>query len=83
MLTAPTAGKELDPKTMDQKEYWWCTVLNCWYRHKPEDCRGARQSNQGSQQPRDTKRKGRKNRMLRAAQALIEGADTGSEDEEE
>ena len=67
---------------MDQKEYWWCTVLKCWCRHKPEDCRGARRNNQGNQQPRDSKG-GRKERMLRAAQALIERSDTNSEDEEE
>ena len=57
--------------------------MKCWCRHKPEDYRGARQGNQGNQQPRDTNREGRKERMLRAAQALIEGADTNSEDEEE
>ena len=27
ILAALPAGKEQDPKTMDQKEYWWCTVL--------------------------------------------------------
>ena len=47
---APTVDKELDPKHMDQKEYWWCTVLKCWCRHKPEDCRGAGGGNQGIEQ---------------------------------
>ena len=42
MLAAPTAGKELDPKIMDQTEYWWCTILKCWCRHKPEDCGGQK-----------------------------------------
>ena len=50
--------------------------------HKPEDCRSTNGVNQGNQQPSNSKGS-RKERMLRAAQALIEGADTDSEDEEE
>ena len=82
MSVAPTARKELDSKTMDEKEYWWCTALKRWCRHKPEDCRAVKRANQENQPPSNSKGS-RKERMLRAAQALIEGADTDSEDEEE
>ena len=83
MYVAPQSGKEKEPMNMDQKEYWWCEVLNCWCRHRPEDCRGAQSKNGKKKQTDDPKKEGRKERMLRAAQALIEGADTDSEDDDE
>ena len=82
MTTAPAAGKELESKSMSGKVWWWCTALKWYCIHKPEDCRSNNGANQGNQKTGNSKGS-RKERMLRAAQALIEGADTDSEDEEE
>ena len=82
MTTAPPAEKELESKTMSGKVWWWCMALKRYCIHKPEDCRSNNGANQGNQQTSNSKGS-RKERMLRAAQAFIEGADTNSEDEEE
>jgi hypothetical protein len=43
MTVAPTDGT-LGPKTMDDKEYWWCEALKRWCIHKPEECKLAKKS---------------------------------------
>ena len=39
MEKPPTASERGRPKTVKDKEYWWCTPLKRWCRHHPRDCR--------------------------------------------
>ena len=59
MLVAPKQGKPRT-KTMDTKEYWWCTKHLSWVRHKPHECLlngGKKAGNQGSNKKDTNKEK--------------------------
>ena len=75
MLEAPEAGKELVAKRVNEKDYYWCTALNCWCRHTPEQCQ------QKSKQPGDKPKESRRERMIKAAQALLEDAESEEDSE--
>ena len=77
MTTAPAPGKELESKSNGGKVWWWCMALKRYCIHKPEDCRSNNGANQGNQQTSNSKGS-RKERMFRAARALIKGGDTNS-----
>lgn len=40
MTKAPPSGSP-NTKTVDGKEYFWCTKHKAWGRHKPSDCKGV------------------------------------------
>lgn len=68
MTMPPTAAEEGKSKTVDNKEYWWCTALKCWCRHHPKDCR-ANKAKQ-VQSKNKTKNNGDKNKKTKFARAL-------------
>ena len=37
----PPINEKSLPKTIKNKEWWWCNNHKSWCRHKPADCRGV------------------------------------------
>ncbi|GAX15565.1 hypothetical protein FisN_3Hu032 [Fistulifera solaris] len=78
MKEPPKSGEESKPKKVDNKEYWWCTALKRWCRHKPVDCRMGKEKEKKFSGKNDQKKK------LKFAKALeaIDGHDDTESDSE-
>ena len=82
MMKVPEEGKETLPITNNGKEYWWCVPRKCWCRHKPEDCNSKIPTKAG--ESGGTKKEStdsRKEKLLRAYQAMLDAQDSQSEED--
>lgn len=77
MTKPPKPGEENKSKQNEGKEYWWCTALKRWCRHKPVDCRANKPNKDNKFQG-----KGAQQKKLKFAKAL-EAIETHDQDDTE
>jgi hypothetical protein len=84
MLIAPKSG-ESGKKTVDGKEYWWCTKHKAWCRHSTNECKGQNikhpnaQANEGANA--DSNDRNANDPRVQLSQALANLAETEPNDE--
>ena len=76
MTQEPKEG-EKKTKTVKNKLYHWCPNHKCWGRHKPEDCKGLGNKPKAKQQ--NPKRQSKKDKLIRALQAIQEESESEEE----
>lgn len=77
-MTKPPKDAELmKSKTVNSKEYWWCTALKRWCRHHPDECKAK--EDKGSNKKGS---KGKKATFAKALTAALADSDEESSSQE-
>jgi hypothetical protein len=80
MLVAPQSG-EPTKKTVEGKEYWFCTNHKSWCHHPTDKCKGRNVATQQISAPNEGAHEENSKRTLQLTQALAHLAEAESDDE--
>jgi hypothetical protein len=81
MFVAPNPGDQ-SKKTVDGKDYWWCTNHKSWCRHSTDRCKGLNVKNQQNFRANEGANDQSNEHTLQLSQALAHFAEAESDDDE-